>query len=981
MRLGDYELIDEIARGGMGVVYRARQLSLNRIVALKVVLHGPFSSRDFVRRFCHEAQVVAALRHPNIVAIYEVGESNGTHFLSLEFVQGRNFAAIARERLLPAQRVAGYLKVIAEAVEHAHRRGVLHRDLKPSNILLDELDQPRVTDFGLAKLVNQDTELTVTGQILGSPNYMAPEQAAGKSSASTPQSDIYSLGAILYELLSGRPAFQGETLQSILNQAQQADPLPPRRLNPSTPEDLQSICMKCLQKEPERRYASAQEFADDLGRFLESKPVLARPVSRLERTWLWCRRRPLLAAMSTGLFLAVLLGVTGILWQWRAAEFHAQGELEQRLIAQAEEEATRLNLYAADIAVASEMIRDGNYGLARRTLERLRPQPDEADLRGFEWRYLWNLCRGNQLATLAGHTATVTCAAFSPDGKFLATGSQDGTVKIWSAPKRRLIKTFHVTSKSVWSVGFTPDGEDIFTGYDCGVELWDLDSDRVEKTFPGELAVLSRTGALLATADSSPFFWEPAGDVKIWNLHSGLLLRTFDQPGRALALSPDGGLLAMAGQNTGITVWNTSDGKLLRTWSTANPIWSLNFSPDSRELVSAGWSSDVQVWQLDGFSPPQTFSNGELHVWSAVFSVDGTTIATTSSDQTVRLWDSSTLQLKTTLHGHGGEVWCAAFSPDGELLATGGKDQNVLLWPTAPSSSQNELPHDEDFRPLFSPDGKWLVTVNPNNDRPMLWKTENSTLAATNLAEGGQIVGFSRDGKSVATFDSYNLKLEYWLPDGSTPQRESTLQKCININTPFAFAGMSPEQEYFFAIDAEGLICIWNTDTGDLLCTLRGPVPGIRNAVLSPHGKQIAVSVDRENITHLFDCTTGIERHLDGHRDFVSGLDFSPDGATLVTGSMDGTIKLWNTTNGLTIATLPGHMQETSGVVFSPDGRTLASLGRDESLKIWNVSTRREVISEAEPKAGTKLVFSPDGKMLAVETDKDKLRILEAPPE
>jgi WD40 repeat protein/predicted Ser/Thr protein kinase len=981
MRLGDYELLEEIARGGMGVVYRARQLSLNRIVALKVVLHGPFSSADFIRRFRNEAKVVAALRHPNIVAIYEVGEHNGSHFLSLEFVEGRSFAEIARERLMSARRVAGYLKTIAVAVEHAHQRGVLHRDLKPSNILLDVFDEPRVTDFGLAKLVNQDTELTVTGQVLGSPNYMAPEQAAGKFSDSRPQSDIYSLGAILYELLTGRPPFQGETLQSILAQVQSAEPVPPRRLNPGTSADLQTICLKCLQKEPARRYGSAQELADDLERFLEGKPIRARPVSPLERTWLWCRRRPLLAAMSASLVLAVALGVMGILWQWRAAEFHAQGELKQRLLAQADEAKTRLNLYAADIAVASEVIRDGNYGLARRTLERLRPNAGQTDLRGFEWRYLWNLCRGDQLATLTGHALTVTCAAFSPDGKRLATGSQDGTVKLWSASQRELIKTFHATDKGVWSVAFTPDGKDLLTGYDKGVELWDVDSGQVVKAFPGELATLSRSGTFLATADSSPFFWEPAGEVRFWNWRTGQLLRRFEQPGRALALSPDGRLLAIAGPDSGITVWNTGNGKLLRSWSTPASVWSLSFSPDAREILSAGWSSEVSIWPLDGFSPPQIISGGELHVWSAVFSSDGAMIATTGADQTVRLWDTATLQLQNSLHGHGGEVWCAAFSPDGRLLATGGKDQNILLWPTTSPRPQNGLPHDEDFRPLFSPDGKWLVTVNPDNGNSMLWNAGDSTLVKTGLADGGQIIGFSRDGKCVATFDADDLKLEFWLPDGDSPQRETPLKNTAGSKTRFVFTGMSPKQEFFFAIDATGLIYVWNTDTGKLVRAMPGPAPRIRNAVLSPQGKQIAVCVESENVAHLYDCTTGVERQLAGHQDFVSGLAFSPDGTTLATGSMDGTIRLWNTTNGQTTGTLPGHMQETTDVAFSPDGRTLASLGRDESVKLWNVPTLREVISQSEPKAGLKLLFSPDGHKLAVETDKDKLSLLEAPPE
>jgi WD40 repeat protein/predicted Ser/Thr protein kinase len=979
LRLGDYELLEEIARGGMGVVYRARQLSLNRIVALKVVLHGPFSSADFVRRFRNEAQVVAALRHPNIVAIYEVGEHNGSHFLSLEFVEGRSFAEVARAGPLPAKRAANYLKIIAEALEHAHQRGVLHRDLKPSNILLDIFDQPRVTDFGLAKLVNQDTELTVTGQVLGSPNYMPPEQAAGKFSDSTPQADVYSLGAILYELLTGRPPFQGETLPSILAQVQNSEPVPPRRLNPGTPTDLQTICLKCLQKEPGRRYASAQKLADDLGRFLEDKPILGRPVSVPERAWLWCRRRPLLAAMSAGLVAAVILGVAGIVWQWRQAEFHARGELRQRLIAETDAAETRLNLYAADVAVASQSIQNGDLGLARRTLSALRPKHGETDLRGFEWCYLWNRCRGDQLATLTGHERTVTCAAFSPDGNRLVTGGMDGTARIWDVTEHKCLAMLKVTDHAVWSAAFTPDGKELMTGCNEKVEFRDADSWLARTNFPGELAALSRTGTFLATSESSPFYWEPAGAVKFWNWRTGQLLRRFELPGRAVALSSDGSLLAVAGTNSGITIWDTATGKLAREWPTKNPVWSLNFSPDGRELLSAGWSSEVSVWRLDDRSSRQIISGDQFHVWSAVFSEDGATIATTSSDQTVRLWDAATLSPKSILHGHSSEVWCAAFSPKGKLLATGGKDQNVMLWSLAAAHPQNELPHDKDFRPLFSPDGKWIVTVNPDSGNCMLWNADDQALVNPNLAGGRRIVGFSRDGKHVASFDGDSLKLQFWLPNGAVPPRETALEGVKKMQV--VSTGTSPEQEFFFAIDASGLIHVWNTDTGGVLRTLQGPVPPIRNAVLSSRGKQMAVCVERENVARLFDCASGGERQLAGHRDFVSGLAFSPDGSTLATGSMDGTIRLWNTTNGESIGSLAGHMQETTDVAFSPDGRTLASLGQNESLKMWHLPTLREVVSENEPYAGSCLRFSPDGRKLAVETDTDKLRLLSAPTE
>ena len=982
LRLGDYELLSEIARGGMGVVYRARQLSLNRIVALKVVLNGPFSGADFVRRFRNEAEIVAALRHPNIVTVYEVGEHGGTHFLSLEFVDGRNFSELVSEQPLPALRAAAYLKTIAEAVAYAHQRGVLHRDLKPSNILLDVFDQPRVTDFGLAKMVGGNAELTTVGQVLGSPNYMPPEQAAGKFSDSTAQSDIYSLGAVLYELLTRRAPFQGETIQSVLAQVQGDEPVPPRRLNPGIPVDLQTICLKCLQKEPARRYASARELAGDLGRFLEGKPVLARPVSALERTWLWCRRRPLLAAVSAGLVLAVVLGVAGIVWQWRLAEFHARGELRQRLIAESDAAETRSGLYAADVAEASQAIQNGNFGLARRTLERVRSPYGETDLRGFEWRYLWNLCRGDQLAILAGHTRTVTATAFSPDGKWLATGSQDGTVKIWDPATHKLIKTVAVTPNAVWSVGFTPDSKHLLTGYDRSVELWSVNSWQVERSFPGELAVLSRNGSILATAESSPFFWESSGKVRLFNWRTGNLLWQSDAGGRALALSPNGELLAIAGPDRGITVWNTTNGKRLRAWPTSEPVWSLDFSPDASRLLSAGWSTAVSIWPLDEFSLPQKISGGELHVWSAIFSGDGQTIVTTSSDQTVRCWDANSLQLKASLHGHGGEVWCAAFSPDGRMIATGGKDQNVLLWPTTSPAPPVELSNDRDFRPLFSPDGKWLATVNPQSDSSVLWNMTNSTnLMAGNAFNDRQIIGFSTGETCAVTLDIQAAQLDFWQSDGNTLQRELTLSKMSPGHATNVFRGLSPDGKFFFGIDATGTIEVWNTGTGQLRCSLPGPPPPIRNAALSPGGNQIAVCVERENVARLYDCDTGAERDLAGHHDFISGLAFSPDGQTLATGSVDGAIRLWNTANGVNIGALSGHMQETSDVAFSPDGRTLASVGRDESVKLWHLPTRREVVSETMTNAGMWLQFSPDGSKLAVATDDNKVRILSAPSE
>jgi serine/threonine protein kinase len=310
-RFGNYELLEEIARGGMGVVYKARQIGLNRTVALKMIRQGRLSSVDDKRRFRAEAELAAHLRHPNIVAIYDVGEHDGHPYFSMDYVEGTNLAALVADNPLPAKRAAGYVKAVAEAVQYAHMQDLLHRDLKPSNILIDAADRVRITDFGLARRLNHDSSLTCTGQLLGTPSYMSPEQTAGKHEALGPASDIYSLGVVLYELITGRPPFRAANPLDTLLQIKHNEPVSPRLLNPKVPRDLETICLKCLQKEPARRYARAASLAEDLERYLTGRPILARPIHRPARVWRWCRRNPIVASLAAVVLLLLVALAVG----------------------------------------------------------------------------------------------------------------------------------------------------------------------------------------------------------------------------------------------------------------------------------------------------------------------------------------------------------------------------------------------------------------------------------------------------------------------------------------------------------------------------------------------------------------------------------------------------------------------------------------------------------------------------------------------
>ena len=459
---GDYELLDEIAQGGMGVVYKARQKTLNRIVAVKMVLAGHLASDQDIKRFEEEAKTAATLKHRSIVPIHEVGRNHGQHYFSMDFVDGPNLAEVIRTDPPSPKKAARIIQEVAEAVNYAHQEGIVHRDIKPSNILIDPSGDVQITDFGLALRVGDGSQLTQSGQILGTPAYMPPEQALGKRDLVGPASDIYAMGAVLFEMLTGRPPFRGESASDTIRQLLDTEPLAPRQLNTKTPRDLETICLKCLDKQPHQRYGTAALLADDLSRFLANKPIHARPVGRLERVARWARREPKVAMLTmTAAFLLVAGAIVSTLLAIEA-EKRANSERTQRALVERREteanearklaeqreadaivakaaEATAKNLaeerfkeshwhlYQSRMQLMRRGFEDGEFGLLSRMLDQSVPAQDEPDFRGWEWYFLHDQCsqRMKLLPVHLRNSASPPVIAWSADGHHLATAREE----------------------------------------------------------------------------------------------------------------------------------------------------------------------------------------------------------------------------------------------------------------------------------------------------------------------------------------------------------------------------------------------------------------------------------------------------------------------------------------------------------------------------------------------------------------------------
>jgi eukaryotic-like serine/threonine-protein kinase len=1003
-----FEIISELGRGGMGVVYLARQVGLNRLVALKMILAGSQADQKDLARFRHEAEAVARLRHPNIVEIHDIGEAERAPYFALEYVEEGNLGSRIRGEPQELGPAAKLMETLARTVHFAHQRGIVHRDLKPANILLASIEsttdadsgneggrrarraldayRPKITDFGLAKRLDDETSASHSGELVGTPSYMAPEQAGNTGFPVSTATDVYALGTILYEMLTGRPPFKGATPLDTVIQVLHEEPVRPSQLRPGLPRDLETICLKCLNKNPAQRYASAEALADDLQRFRKGSPIQARPISFPERAFKLARRRPLTAALMAGMWLSVVAGFAGVVWQWRHAVAEKQNkeiERQQAELARAEalEERRKAQqaLYYSRLSQSQLQWRASDVTGAVQNLLDCVPQPDQVDPRGWEWYYLLGLFHSDLYTLQHSAAGNGGAAAFHPDGRTIA----------------------------------------------------------------------SLVGGFATDDDEHP------GEVRIWDAASGTPLNTFRAPGTAhrLVYRPDGKRLALATTDGSVLVWDAATGsELVRSPPDGQTIANLTFSPDGNKLAWASWDQTVRVCDATTLKTIHVFKGHSGRVQCVAFHPDGQRLASGDAEAVVKIWDIEAGAELMDLRGHKSPVYGVAFSPDGSLLSTGGSNGNLKIWDMKTGKVVQSLTGRSGavLDSCFSPDGRYLAYCG-GDATVRVWDVESGTerLIFRGHTAAVESVKFSPDGRRLVSSSPAEAVVKIWdctcHPEQATFARvRGNAEDKVQVRDLTGRADSSllartgPDLEAIvFHADGEHIVSMamggslqtWDAVTGLLVQQRSLPISDelVSPAVLAafrPDGVRLAARLrEDKRIAQAWDVAGGAEAVVfRGHTMPIICLRYSADGRRLVSSACDlaqknrpHEIKVWDADSGACLATrtgfgllfsvalapdgrtlascgqdglvlladwtksnpaiaLPGHKSHVAVVVFSADGSRLATAGMDKVLKIWELDgfdvsrgkppTKVNNLASAPPLL-CDVAFSPDGRRLA----------------
>jgi WD40 repeat protein/tRNA A-37 threonylcarbamoyl transferase component Bud32 len=982
--LGSFRILSELGHGGMGIVFRAYDKELARTVAIKV-LRWERTDENARARFVREAQAAARLEHDNVVAMYGVmSPLDGPPYLVMQYIAGRTLRdQIVAQGQLDPREAAQIAVQVADGLTAAHRAGLIHRDIKPANIMLDSTSgRARIMDFGLVRAQQEAQGVTLEGTIPGTPEYMSPEQIREPQQIDE-RSDIYSLGVTLYEALTGEVPFRGVSTM-VLQQVLQDEPVSPRRLSDRIPRDLETICLKCLDKQPSRRYASAQALAEDLHRQLAGKSIAARPTGRVERLVRWCRRNRLEAVLIASVALALLVGTCVSTYFALEAIGRQQAEINAAVAeveardARAANELFQRHLYLTKMLVAQTAWEEVRLQDLSDLLEAVRPEHTSGtDHRRFEWYYWqrashtdlmtvrsdgpaycvrfspdgqrmafagekgkgWVVDRtsGKQLCELTGHDGPIWSIAFTSDGRRLATASDDRTVRIWNAETGEQLAVLEAHTSDVTAVAFSPDGFRLASaGEDRTVRVWDWHESVEVVTYKGHMGAVWNVGfgsdgkRIVSCGDDGAHLWraDSGETIKILRGHEG--------PVYCADITADGTRVATASEDQSVRIWHlAADEPVMVLSGHTRGVRSVQFSPDGGRLVSAGRDGAVRLWDTN--TGRSLFVLGHTYmVDSAVFNPDGRLVAAADRAGEIKVWDATRERQPTTFRDHDGIVEAAAFSPDGHWIASAGRDGNVLVRDAESGRAVFKRTDHAGFKGgvAFHPQGRLLAVARSNHTvRIYDVEADRQVHELHGHTAAVHAVAFNADGRLLASAGNDGV-IHLW-----DPLNGKLLSRLPHVSAEVNSVAFSPDGRWLVAARSDHLATVWDVKERRVRLTLRGHTGPVYSAAFSHDGTRLATGA-QDMTARVWDASDGrMLFALKGHKySLVSSVAFSPDGSRLASasGGLDKRIKLWDLTTGQEVLTLKGHTDGVESVAFSADGHRLVSASTDGTVKVWD---------------------------------------------
>ncbi|MGH7178928.1 MAG: WD40 repeat domain-containing serine/threonine-protein kinase [Tepidisphaeraceae bacterium] len=975
MSVEGYELLEPLGQGTQGAVYKAVQKSTRRTVAIKFLLGGHFATERRLGRFDREVELAAGLRHPNIVTVFHSGVSKeGRHFFAMEFVEGAPLGEFLDQASRTVRDTLLLFNKICSAVEYAHQRGIIHRDLKPANILIDAAGEPRIVDFGLAKLAGTEqlAAMTQTGEFAGTFAYASPEQTLAKPEFIDTRSDVYSLGVILYEMLTGAlPYPSGGALPDVLRAIAQSAPRSPSAIRPEIDGEVETIVLKALAKEPSRRYQSAGQLARDVERYLAGEPIDAKRDSAFYMLSKTIRRHriPFSLAGAAVIVLAVVAVAMSLAYR-RAATAESTAAARSRDLA-------RL-LSISNIERGRAMGQAGNAALAEDLLWReffAEGKSGESSTSPARWALRELYARQPCLATQSVPVRDLASAAIAADGRtvaLLARGSHE--IQIWDLPARQLVRS--VSCASVPDIlAISDDARLVACGcLDGEVYVWNVHDGSVriaghEHRSRIKSLIFSPDGRSVASGDSS-------GRVILRDTiapHAHRELSGHTDRIRALAFTSNGGLLATSSDDRTVRLWDTHSGVATVAPITAVyvPVTLLAIDGDDKTLATIG--DEVVIWDTPGLKRRQTLRSPKGAATSMEFSPDSSLLAIGSTDRNIQLWKPTDNPQARVLGGHTGPVNWVKFSADGAmLLSLSLEDRTLRRWEIRDDACLSTLAGHSDTvqSACYSADGTMLASASGGN-RILLWDVSRSNVSAVfecdsivysvALSKTGLLAAAQQDG-TIALFDT------------STRGRVATLKGHQRSVSSVAFA---PDGGTLASTSQDQTLRLWDPRSGACLRVLDNAREPLSRVAFSPDGKLVAAGgksseelvvsgSSQRNRVWVWEVADGALRHsFSGHRAPVRTVCFAPDGRTLASGSDDQTVRLWNLASDLEAGVMEGHRHGVFGLSFRADGRILASAGAGGEIKLWSVEDSRCLASFARDDATVFGVhMSPDGSSL-----------------